>query len=190
MGILGYYLIIINVVGFVLLAVNSRVRSRAAEKLIMLAALLGGSFGVLVSVFIFDRKANKDNMLLRVFTVCVLVIQIVISLILQGFHGEKINLAFWEFFVEHKIFSGYLAAINAATFAAFGLDKMAAVGKRSRIKIVTLLGLCFVGGSLGGICAMHLFHHKTNKNRNNFFTVGVPLMLVMQIVVIFYLMNI
>ncbi len=182
----GYYLIIINIIGFILSAANRRKRS---DKLIYAATLLGGSVGVLIALLIFDRKPDKDNMMTRVFAACIFVIQIVIFLLLQGVHGEKINLAFWDFFAAHKIFSGYLAAINLVTFAAFGLDKIAAVGKRSRIKIVTLLGLCFVGGSLGGLCAMYLFHHKTNKKRNNFFTVGVPLMLVMHVIVIFYLMN-
>lgn len=72
------------------------------------------------------------------------------------------------------------------TFAVFGLDKIAAIEKRSRIRIVTLLGLCFIGGSVGGLGAMYLFHHKTKKD---YFTVGVPRIIVMQAVVIFYLMN-
>ncbi len=186
MGECGYYLIIINIIGFILAAVNRRKRT---DKLIYAAALLGGSLGILIAVLIFDRKPDKDNMMTRVFAACVFVIQIVIFLLLQGVHGEKINFAFWNFFAEHKIFSGYLAAINVITFAAFAADKIAAVGNFSRIKIVTLLGLCFIGGALGGLCAMYLFHHKTNKKRNNFFTVGVPLMIVMQIIVIFYLMN-
>ena len=33
---------------------------------------------------------------------------------------------------------------------------------------------------------MYLFHHKTKKD---YFAVGVPLIIVMQVVVIFYLMN-
>lgn len=77
-------------------------------------------------------------------------------------------------------------AINFIIFAAFPVDKIAAIEKRSRIRIITLLGLYFIGRSLGGLGAMYLFHHKAQKD---YFAVGVSLIIVMQVVVIFYLMN-
>ena len=95
-------------------------------------------------------------------------------------------MAFWNFFNEHKILIVYLAAINFITFAAFALDKIAAIEHRSRIRIVTLLGLAFIGGSLGALLGMYLLRHKTKKD---YFTVGVPLIIIMQVVVIFYAMN-
>lgn len=193
MGALGYYLIIINVIGFILFAVNTWLYSNTAEgqvdKFLTITALLGGSLGILLSILIFDRKAVKGNMMSRVFVACVFVIQVVIFLVLQGVHGDRITFAFWEFFARYKFLLVYLGIINVATFIAFGVDKLSAIKKRSRIRIVTLLGLCFIGGSLGGLGAMYLFHHKTNKEKNDFFTVGVPLMIVMQIIVIFYLMS-
>ena len=64
---------------------------------------------------------------------------------------------------------------------------MNAAEHRSRIRIVTLLGLAFVGGSLGSLLAVYLLRHKTKKD---YFTIGIPLIIVMQIVVIFYVMNI
>lgn len=45
------------------------------------------------------------------------------------------------------------------------------------------MGLAFVGGELGGLLAMKLFNHKTSKD---YFTVGLPLMFIMHIVVLFY----
>ena len=80
----------------------------------------------------------------------------------------------------------YLFVINFVTFAAFAVDKIAAIERKSRIRIVTLLGLSFIGGSLGALIAMYLLRHKTKKD---YFTVGVPLTMVMQVVVIFFLMN-
>ena len=190
MGAFGYYIIIINVIGFILFAVNTWLYSNTAEgqvdKFLTITSLLGGSLGILISILIFDRKVVKDNMMSRVFIACVFVIQIVIFLVLRGVHGEKITFAFWKFFSKYKILLIYLGIINFVTFAAFAVDKLAAIEKRSRIKIVTLLGLCFIGGSLGGLGAMYLFHHKTKKD---YFTVGVPLIMLMQAVVIFYLMN-
>ena len=66
------------------------------------------------------------------------------------------------------------------------LERIAAIEGRSRIRIVTLLGLAFIGGSIGGLIAMYLFRHKIRKD---YFTVGIPLIMVMQVFVIFYLMN-
>lgn len=193
MGTFGYYLIAVNVIGFILFVVNTWLYSNTAEgqvdKFLTIAALLGGSLGILISIFVFDRKAVKGNMMSRVFVSCIFVIQIVIFLVLQGVHGERITFAFWEFFAKYKILLIYLGIINFVTFAAFAVDKIAAIEKRSRIRIVTLLSLCFIGGSLGGLGAMYLFHHKTNKEKNDFFVVGVPLMIIMQVIVVFYLMN-
>ena len=51
------------------------------------------------------------------------------------------------------------------------------------MKIITLLILAFLGGELGGLLAMKIFHHKTNKD---YFSVGLPLILLMHIVILFY----
>ncbi len=190
MGVLGYYLIIVNIIGFVLFAVNTWLYSNTAEgqidKYLTITSLLGGSFGILISILIFDRKAVKGNMMSRVFIACIFVIQVVIFLVLKGLHGENITFAFWEFFAKYKILLIYLGIINFATFAVFAVDKIAAIEKRSRIRRITLLGLCFIGGSIGGLGAMYLFHHKTKKD---YFAVGVPLIILMQVVLLFYLMN-
>ena len=76
--------------------------------------------------------------------------------------------------------------INFVSFAAFAVDKINACEGRSRIRIITLLGIAFAGGSIGAILGMYIFRHKT---RVDYFTVGVPLIMIMQAVVIFYLMN-
>lgn len=145
--------------------------------------------GIIIAILIIDRKALKGNMMSRVFVACVFVIQLVLFLVLKGVHGERLTLAFWDFFHKYRLFLFYLIVINIITFIVFALDKRAAVKKRSRTRNVVLLGLCFIGGSLGGLAAMYLFKHKTNKKNNDFFTVGVPLMILMQAIVIIYLMN-
>lgn len=91
-----------------------------------------------------------------------------------------------NYLAQYKILLIYLGMINILTFIFFAVDKLAAMKKRTRIRVRTLLGLCFVGGALGGLCGIYLCHHKTRKKN---FTVGVPLMLLMQIVVLFYMMN-
>lgn len=68
----------------------------------------------------------------------------------------------------------------------FAVNKVNAAEHRSRIRIKTLLGLVFIGGSMGALLAMYLLRHKTRKA---YFTVGVPLIMIMQVVVLFYAMN-
>ena len=80
----------------------------------------------------------------------------------------------------------YLLIINIVTLIAYAIDKINACEGRSRIRIVTLLGLAFIGGSIGAVAAMYLFRHKT---RQDYFAVGVPLIIITQVIVIFYLMN-
>lgn len=57
----------------------------------------------------------------------------------------------------------YLAVVNAATFAAFALDKRAARNNRQRTRESTLLTLALIGGSPGAIAAQRLMRHKTQK---------------------------
>lgn len=190
MGVAEIYLIIINIIGFVLYLINMLLYNYTAEanvdKFLTIISLVGGSLGILLSIVLFDRKSVKDNMMSRVFVICLFVIQLVMFLFLKGANGEKITFAFWEFFAEHKILIIYSVIINFVSFAAFAVDKINACEGRSRIRIITLLGIAFAGGSIGAILGMYIFRHKT---RVDYFTVGVPLIMIMQAVVIFYLMN-
>jgi uncharacterized membrane protein YsdA (DUF1294 family) len=57
----------------------------------------------------------------------------------------------------------YLAAINAATFAAYGFDKSQARNYGRRISESTLLLLGLAGGTAAAFAAQRVFHHKTHK---------------------------
>ena len=185
-----YYLIAINAIGFILYLVNTWLYSHTAEgqidRILTITSLLGGSLGIIIAILLFDRKSVKDNMMSRVFVICVLIIQIIIFLMVKGHIKTDLTFAFWEFFGAHKIIIVYLLAINIVTLIAFAVDKIAAIEHRSRIRIVTLLGLAFIGGSIGALIAMYVFHHKTKQD---YFSVGVPLIMLMQAMVIFFLMN-
>lgn len=185
-----YYLIAINAIGFILYLVNTWLYSHNAEgqidRILTITSLLGGSLGIVIAILLFDRKSVKDNMMSRVFVICVLIIQIIIFLMVKGHIKTDLTFAFWEFFGVHKIIIVYLLAINIVTLIAFAVDKIAAIEHRSRIRIVTLLALAFIGGSIGALIAMYVFHHKTKQD---YFSVGVPLIMLMQAVVIFFLMN-
>ena len=68
----------------------------------------------------------------------------------------------------------YLAIINALSFLLMLADKRKAQKNLWRIPEKTLLGVCAIGGSLGGLMAMKLFRHKTRHLR---FSIGIPVML-------------
>lgn len=180
----------INLLGFMLQGIQVLLRRRGGKLRldipVMIAAVLGASPGILLCMLLFDRKAVKENMMCRVFVVCVLVIQVLLILFFINHHGQPVNLALLDFFAGRPVLMVYLGLINGITLILFGLDKRRAVRQKRRIPIVTLLGCSFVGGALGGLMGMYMFRHKTRKD---YFTLGLPLMLVMQAAAVFVMMN-
>jgi uncharacterized membrane protein YsdA (DUF1294 family) len=57
----------------------------------------------------------------------------------------------------------YFVFINLLSFILFYLDKRKAIKDKWRIKERTLHLSSFMGGSLGSILAMYMFHHKIKK---------------------------
>ena len=78
----------------------------------------------------------------------------------------------------------YLLLINAASFGFMLADKLKARRNSWRIPEKVLLALSALGGSLGGILAMHLFRHKTRHLR---FLLGLPLLLALHIITLILL---
>lgn len=80
--------------------------------------------------------------------------------------------------------AAYILIMSATAFVFFGIDKWKAATHRWRIKESVLIGLCIMGGSIGGLGGMLLFHHKTRKP---LFFVGIPLILIAQILILMLL---
>ena len=98
-------------------------------------------------------------------------------------------------------FVGYVVLINVVTFLLFGIDKKRAKqheayarsrGRRKktpekekppkrRIPEKTLFAAAILGGSIGAMLGMAVFHHKT---RQPHFRWGMPAILLIQIVVV------
>lgn len=74
----------------------------------------------------------------------------------------------------------YLVIINIIAFAVFGIDKRKAVHNEWRVKESTLFILAIIGGSVGALLGMHVFHHKTRKW---YFAWGIPAILVIEAVI-------
>ncbi len=184
------YLIIINIIGFFLYLINKSLYKHTIDGqvdiLLTITSLIGGSGGILLAILLFDRKSEKENMMSRVFIACIFVIQCILLLIIKDNIFEKLSLNFSSFIEKNKILLIYLIVINIITFISFAIDKHAANNNKWRIKNVTLLGLSFIGGSIGGLIAMHTFKHKTQKD---YYTVGLWLMIIMQILVLVYYFN-
>ena len=72
----------------------------------------------------------------------------------------------------------YLLIINAVGFLIMLVDKEKAKKHLWRIPERTLFAAALVGGSVGALLSMYLFHHKTH---HWYFVVGMPLILVAQL---------
>ncbi len=72
----------------------------------------------------------------------------------------------------------YLEAINVAAFVLMGIDKRRARRGMRRIPEAVLMLSALLGGGIGALAGMILFRHKTRKTK---FTVGIPAILVMEI---------
>ena len=72
----------------------------------------------------------------------------------------------------------YLVTINAAGFLIMLADKEKAKKHLWRIPEAMLLTVAALGGSIGSLAGMKVFHHKTKKPK---FYIGIPAILILQI---------
>ena len=90
-----------------------------------------------------------------------------------------------------------LICINIVTFVVYGIDKWRSTSGRLlptgrkkakqgswRISEVTLLTLAIIGGSIGALLGMQVWHHKTMHKK---FKYGLPLILLAQIALIYFI---
>lgn len=75
----------------------------------------------------------------------------------------------------------YLIAINFLTFVVYGIDKWKVKQGSWRIPEATLLGMAIIGGSIGALLGMKIWHHKTMHKK---FKYGLPLILIAQIALV------
>ncbi len=73
----------------------------------------------------------------------------------------------------------YLVTINALGFLIMLADKEKAKKRLWRIPEATLLTVAALGGSIGCLVGMKVFHHKTRKPK---FYIGIPIILALQLI--------
>lgn len=79
----------------------------------------------------------------------------------------------------------YLLIINAAGFLLMLVDKHKAKKNQWRIPESTLMLTAALGGSVGSLIGMYTVRHKTKHPK---FTVGIPLILALQIILAVWLL--
>lgn len=77
----------------------------------------------------------------------------------------------------------YLLLINALGFALMLVDKLLAKKKQRRIPEASLMSIAVAGGSPGVLAGMLLARHKTRHIR---FALGLPLILLLQILLLYF----
>lgn len=80
----------------------------------------------------------------------------------------------------------YLFLINAVGFVLMLVDKRKARKNLWRIPEATLMTAAALGGSIGCLAGMYTFRHKT-KHLN--FTLGIPMILALQIAAAVFLLK-
>lgn len=95
----------------------------------------------------------------------------------ETFHWTSVPAA--EYNAGMKILILYFVLINLVAWGLMGVDKHRAQKHEWRIPERTLFAAALLGGSLGAILGMYLWHHKT---KHWYFVIGMPLILAVQIV--------
>ena len=196
------YLIIINVVTLAVFTIDfflcmwiPELDDTAANSLILdIFPIAGGAAGMLIALFVLGgigrgHRMNKDNIAWWFLAIICLIVWGFVALTRLGIITPAVSvegaLSGWGL-TKLKVLGIYLIAINIATFIAFSWDKaIASTGNDldKRIPEALLLGICLVGGSVGGFIAMHLVRHKTRKW---YFVWGLPVFIVLDIAVVLY----
>jgi uncharacterized membrane protein YsdA (DUF1294 family) len=76
-----------------------------------------------------------------------------------------------------------LVLLNIFGFILMGLDKLFALKKKRRISEKNLIAIAVLGGSVGTLIGMQVFHHKVRKP---LFLYGIPVILTLQLYIYYH----
>ena len=80
----------------------------------------------------------------------------------------------------------YILIMNVIGFCLMGLDKHRARTRQWRVPEKTLFLLPLLGGSVGALLGMRMFHHKT---KHWYFVWGIPAILLAQLALAVWLLT-
>ena len=79
----------------------------------------------------------------------------------------------------------YLLIVNAVGFSVMLYDKYLAKNNLWRIPETTLFSIALLGGSFGSLLGMYTVRHKTRHLK---FTLGIPVVLIVQVILAAYIL--
>lgn len=82
-------------------------------------------------------------------------------------------------------FSLYIILINIVSFLMMYFDKQKAKKGKYRISEKALFIAALLLGGIGAYIGMYKFRHKT---KHNLFTIGMPIMIVLNILTVYYIL--
>ncbi len=85
---------------------------------------------------------------------------------------------------DHKLLLLYLIIVNMICLLLFFMDKKRAQTGRYRIRERSLFLWALAGGAPGGWLGMYLFRHKTRHLK---FKLGFPLIILLQLGIVYYI---
>ena len=86
--------------------------------------------------------------------------------------------------VKFSVLMIYVIVINIVAFLLMGEDKRRAKKKLWRISERTLFLAALLGGSIGGLCGMYFFRHKT---KHWYFRIGFLVILCVQVALVMWI---
>lgn len=84
------------------------------------------------------------------------------------------------------ILIGYIIIINIISFFIMLYDKRQAIYHNFRISEKTIFIVSLLLGGIGTYVGMYVFRHKTKHLK---FTIGIPIVIILNIISIFYIFN-
>lgn len=84
------------------------------------------------------------------------------------------------------ILIGYIIIINIISFFIMLYDKKQAIYHNFRISEKTIFIVSLLLGGIGTYVGMYVFRHKTKHLK---FTIGIPIVIILNIISIFYIFN-
>ncbi|MBQ7891320.1 MAG: DUF1294 domain-containing protein [Erysipelotrichaceae bacterium] len=81
----------------------------------------------------------------------------------------------------------YFMIINLVGFVMMCVDKQLAIHHKNRVPERVLFLIAIIGGSFGSILGMYAFRHKT---KHLSFVIGMPVILIIQLVVLYLYISI
>ncbi len=80
--------------------------------------------------------------------------------------------------------AAWLLPANLTAFILFGVDKRRAKRGMWRISEAALMTVSALGGAVGALLGMRVFHHKTRHRK---FTLGIPAILLLELAAAVYI---